>query len=57
MTANSENLEPITNVIRIMTANTENAKSRDAIIGKSFENVRNRNRQTHRRVSLIHLEK
>ena len=45
------------NLIRPMTANTENIRARDAIKRKSFRNARNRTRHNHCQATLIRLTK
>ena len=45
------------NMILPMTVNTANQISNEAIKGKIIGNARNRNRQTHRRATMIFLKK
>ena len=47
MTTNETNIEEKTNLIRLMTANIENPKARNAIKRKIFGNKRDRTSQTH----------
>ena len=53
MKENSANIEARMNLIRPMTANIENPKSRNAIKIKSVGNTQKRTRQTHRQTVLI----
>ena len=53
MIEKTANIEARTNLIRRMTANTDNPKARNVIERKSFGNARIRTRHIHRQVNMI----
>ena len=54
MTENAANIEARTNLIWMMTSDTENLKARNTIKRKSVGNLQNRTCQTHRQATIIH---